>query len=201
MQVQSFVRTTPFALAAASVALMAATSSPAALAQPVTYTVDPTHTYVTFEAKHFGTSTNRGRFDKKDGSIVLDRAARSGRAEISIDMASISTGLAAFDGHLRSKDFFNASEFATARFVGDRFTFNGDKVSAVAGTLTMLGKTSPVTLTATNFNCFEHPMLKREVCGGDFETTIQRSQWGMAYGLPGIPDNIRLLVQVEAIRQ
>ena len=167
----------------------------------MTYTVDPTHTYVTFEATHFGTSTNRGRFDRKEGSITLDRTARSGRADISIDMASISTGLAAFDGHLRSKDFFNAAEFATARFVGDRFTFDGAKVSSVAGNLTMLGKTMPVTLRATQFNCFDHPMLKREVCGGDFETTIQRSQWGMGFGLPGIPDSIRLLVQVEGIRQ
>lgn len=194
------LRATPLA-AVAAVSLLAAAASQPALAQPVTYVVDPTHTYVTFEAKHFGTSTNRGRFDKKEGSIRLDRAARTGRAEISIDMASISTGLAAFDGHLRSKDFFNVGEFATARFVGERFTFDGDKVSSVAGTLTLLGKTSPVTLTATNFNCFEHPMLKREVCGGDFETTIQRSQWGMAYGLPGIPDSVRLLVQVEGIRQ
>jgi polyisoprenoid-binding protein YceI len=44
-------------------------------------------------------------------------------------------------------------------------------------------------------------MLKREVCGGDFETTIARSQWGIVYGLPGIPDNIRLLIQIEAVKQ
>jgi polyisoprenoid-binding protein YceI len=56
-------------------------------------------------------------------------------------------------------------------------------------------------LKATRFNCFMHPALKREVCGGDFETTIQRSLWGSTYGLPGIPDNVRLLVQVEAIKQ
>jgi polyisoprenoid-binding protein YceI len=187
--------------AAAAVAALLGTSAPAVLAQAATYTVDPTHTFVTFEARHFGTSTNRGRFDKKEGSITFDRAAKTGRADITIDMASISTGVAPFDGHLRSKDFFNVGEFATARFVSDRFSFNGDKVSSVAGTLTMLGKSMPVTLTASLFNCFEHPMLKREVCGGDFETTIQRSQWGMAYGLPGIPDSVRLLIQVEAIRQ
>lgn len=170
-------------------------------AQSATYSVEPTHTFVHFEASHFGTSTLRGRFDKKDGSITFDRAAKTGRAEITIDMTSINTGVAPFDKHLKSKDFFDADNHATAKFVGDKFSFNGDKVSEVVGTLTMLGKTMPVTLKATGFNCYTSPIFKREVCGGDFETTVQRSQYGMSYGLPGIPDNIRLLVQIEAVKQ
>ena len=173
----------------------------AAQAQSASYSVDPTHTFVHFEASHFGTSTLRGRFDKKDGSISFDRAAKTGRAEITIDMASINTGVAPFDKHLKSKDFFDTDNHATAKFVGDKFSFNGDKVSEVAGTLTMLGKTMPVTLKATGFNCYTSPFFKREVCGGDFEATVQRSQYGMSYGLPGIPDNIRLLVQIEAVKQ
>jgi polyisoprenoid-binding protein YceI len=182
----------------AAALLAAATLSQA---QSATYGIDPTHTFVTFEAKHFGTSTLRGRFDKKEGSVTIDRAAKSGKADITIDMTSVSTGVGPLDGHLKSKDFFKVDEHPAAKFVGDKFTFDGTKVKAVAGTLTMLGKTLPVTLNATNFNCYDHPMLKREVCGGDFETTIQRSQWGMAYGLPGIPDSIRLLVQIEAAKQ
>jgi polyisoprenoid-binding protein YceI len=166
-----------------------------------TYTVEPTHTFVTWEAKHFGTSTSRGRFDKKDGNITIDRAAKTGKAEITIDMASINTGVAPFDKHLKGADFFNAEKFPTAKFVGDKFTFDGDKVTEVAGTLTMLGKSNPVTLKASNFNCYNNPMLKREVCGGDFETTVTRSQYDMKYGLPGIPDNIRLLIQIEAVKQ
>jgi polyisoprenoid-binding protein YceI len=173
-----------------------------AQAESVTYSVEPTHTYVTFEVRHFGTSTNRGRFDKKEGSITIDRAAKTGQAEITIDMTSISTGLALFDKHLRGENFFKAAEFPTAKFVGDKFTFDGDKVTAVSGTLTLLGKTQPVTLAATHFNCYENPFVKREVCGGDFETTIARSQWGMGYGLNwGFPDNVRLLVQIEAVKQ
>ena len=171
-------------------------------AQSATYGIDPTHTFVTFEAKHFGTSTLRGRFDKKEGSVTIDRAAKTGKAEITLDMNSVSTGVGPLDGHLKSKDFFNAAANPTSTFVGNKFTFDGNKVTAVAGTLTMLGKTLPVTMTATNFNCYDHPMLKREVCGGDFETTIQRSQWGMDYGVKmGIPDNVRLLVQIEAAKQ
>ena len=187
--------------------LIAATLSIAAglaQAEAGTYSIDPTHTFVTFEALHFGTSTLRGRFDRKEGTVTFDRAGKTGKAEITIDLGSVSTGVAPLDTHLKSKDFFNvgADGAASAKFVGERFSFAGDKVSEVAGTLTLLGKTMPVTLKASNFNCYVNPIFKREVCGGDFETTIVRSQWGVSYGLNfGLPDNIRLLVQVEAIRQ
>ncbi|WP_422010378.1 YceI family protein [Roseateles sp.] len=181
-------------------ALLAAAAG-AAQAQSATYAIDPTHTAVIFEAKHFGTSTVRGRWDKKEGTITLDKAAKTGKVEFTLDMNSISSGVAPFDGHLKSKDFFAAEQFPTAKFVGDKFTFNGDKVATVTGELTLRDKTNPVTLTATNFNCYQNPMLKREVCGGDFETTIQRSQWGITYGVPNIPDAVRLLIQVEAVKQ
>ena len=181
--------------------LIAAATVPAH-AELVTYAIDPTHTFVTFEANHMGTSTLRGRFDKKDGVVTLDKAGKTGKAEITIDAASVSTGVPPLDTQLKSKDFFNATEFGTAKFSADKFAFNGDKVSEVVGTLTLLGKTQPVTLKASNFNCYTSPFLKREVCGGDFETTIARSQYGMAYGLNvGLPDNIRLLIQIEAIKQ
>ena len=171
-------------------------------AESVTYAIDPSHTFVTFEANHMGTSTLRGRFDKKEGSVTLDKAGKSGKADITIDATSIDTGVAALDTHLKSKDFFNATEFGTAKFSADKFTFNSDKVSEVTGTLTLLGKTQPVILKASNFNCYINPMFKREVCGGDFETTISRTQFGMTYGLNyGLPDAIRLLIQIEAIKQ
>ena len=173
-----------------------------AQAQSATYMADPTHTAITFEAKHFGTSTLRGRFDKKEGSVTIDPTAKTGKASFTIDMSSISTGVAALDTHLKGKDFFNAAEMPTAKFEGDKFLFDGSKLTSVTGNLTMLGKTAPVTLTATGFNCYDNPMFKRQVCGGDFETTIARSQWGMDFGLKmGLPDNIRLLIEVEAVKQ
>jgi polyisoprenoid-binding protein YceI len=185
-------------LAAAAAAAFAGTAP----AHAATYAIDPTHTFVTFEVVHFGTSTTRGRFDRKSGSVEFDRAARTGKVDITIDMASINTGVGPFNEHLRSKDFFETAAHPTAHFVADRMTFQGDKVSEVAGTLTMLGKTVPVTLKASNFNCYDNPLLKREVCGGDFAATIKRSQWGMNWGLEmGIPDDVRLVVQVEAIKQ
>ncbi len=166
------------------------------------YAVDPTHTSVFFEVKHFGTSTNRARFDKKSGTVEFDRAAKTGKVEVTIDTTSINSGVAPFDKHLRSPDFLDAEKHPTAVFTGDKFVFEGDKVSEVQGTLTMRGKTHPVVLKATSFNCFDHPTLKREVCGGDFETTIKRSLWDINYGLQvGVADMTKLVIQVEAVKQ
>ena len=174
----------------------------AGAASAADYAIDPTHTFATFEISHFGASVNRARFDKKEGTVQFDRAAKTGKVDISLDIASVNSGTAAFDKHLQSADIFNAAQFPKARFVSDKFVFNGDKVTEVQGQLTLLGKTQPVSFKANQFNCYESPMLKREVCGGDFEATIDRTQWGMNYGVEwGFPKNVRLVVQIEAIKQ
>lgn len=190
----------PQTLAAlATLTLVAATRTNA---EPVTYAIDPTHTFVSFEIQHYGTSTNRGRFDRKEGTMQLDRTAKSGKVEITIDMNSISTGVPALNTYLKGRDFFDTAHFPTGRFVADRISFDGDKVAAVEGTLTLLGKPVPVTLKATHFNCYTNPLLKREVCGGDFEATVQPSAWGISTDIPAVaPDRARLVVQVEAVRQ
>lgn len=186
---------------------VAATAAAAALltgvqAQAATYSMDPTHTFVSFEIGHFGTSTNRGRFDKKEATIAFDRAAKTGKVDIVIDTASINTGTVAFNQHLQSAELFDSAKFPTARFVSNKLVFAGDKVSEVVGSLTFMGKTQPVTLKANNFNCYDNPMLKREVCGGDFEATLDRTQFGLNYGVDwGFPKNVRLVIQVEAIKQ
>jgi polyisoprenoid-binding protein YceI len=183
-------------------AVAAATAMTAGAAQAANYAIDPTHTFVTFEIGHFGASTNRGRFDKKQGTVEFDRAAKTGKVDITIDTTSVNSGTPAFDKHLQSADLFDAAKHPSIKFVSDKFSFNGDKVSEVTGQLTLLGKTAPVTLKATQFNCYDSPMLKREVCGGDFETTIDRTQWGMNYGVEwGFPKNVRLVVQIEAVKQ
>ena len=183
-------------------AVAAATAMTAGAAQAANYAIDPTHTFVTFEIGHFGASTNRGRFDKKQGTVEFDRAAKTGKVDITIDTTSVNTGTPPFDKHLQSADLFDAAKHPTIKFVSDKFSFTGDKVSEVTGQLTLLGKTAPVTLKATQFNCYDSPMLKREGCGGDFETTIDRTQWGMNYGVEwGFPKNVRLVVQIEAVKQ
>lgn len=183
-------------------AAAATLSAGVAQAESVAYTIEPTHTFATFEISHFGASVNRGRFDKKEGTVQLDRAAKTGKVEITIDATSINTGTAAFDKHLQSPDLFDTAKFPTIKFVSDKFVFNGDKVAEVSGNLTLLGKTQAVTLKANQFNCYQNPMLKREVCGGDFETTIDRTAFGMNFGIAwGFPKDVRLVIQVEAVKQ
>ena len=182
--------------------LAAATLLSAGTAQAADYAIDPTHTFVTFEISHFGASVNRARFVKKEGTIQFDRAAKTGKVDITIDIASVDSGTPAFDKHLQSADIFDVAQFPKARFVSDEFVFDGDKVSAVKGQLTVLGKTQPVTLKANQFNCYNHPMFKREVCGGDFETTIDRTAFGVNYGVDwGFPKNVRLVIQAEGVKQ
>ena len=191
------MRTSFIALAAA-----AALVTGVAQAESASYTIDPTHTFVTFEINHFGASVNRVRFDKKEGTVQFDRAGKAGKVEISFDATSINSGTPAFDKHLQSADLFNAAQHPKITFVSDKFSFNGDKVSEVSGQLTLLGKTGPVTLKANQFNCYQSPMLKREVCGGDFEATIDRTAFGVDYGVQyGFPKTVRIVAQIEAVKQ
>lgn len=186
-----------FALAA--VAIMTGT---VAQAETATYAVDPTHTFATFEISHFGASVNRARFDKKEGTVELDKAAKTGKVELTLQIDSVNSGTAPFNKHLQSAEIFDVAKFPTAKFVGDKFTFDGDKVVSVAGNLTIKGVTQPVTFKANQFACYDSPMVKREVCGGDFETTIDRTAFGVDYGVAyGFPKNVRIVAQIEAIKQ
>jgi polyisoprenoid-binding protein YceI len=163
------------------------------------YETDPTHTFVTFEVKHFATSTVRVRLDDVTGSVELGADGQPGHADITIDMASVDSGTDAFDAHLKGDEFFDVETHPTAQFKSDDFQWQGERLAAVAGHLTLCGQTYPVTLTCHNFNRYDSPILEAPVVGGDFETTIQRSQWGVNWGLEmGIPDEVRLVIQIEA---
>jgi len=174
----------------------------AAHAESATYAIEPNHTFATFEIGHMGTSTNRGRFNKTSGTVTLDKAAKTGALDVTVDTTSLDTGTAAFTKHISSDEMLNVAAFPTAHLVATKFVFNGDKVAEIDGTLTLMGKTNPVVLKAQNYNCYMSPMVKREVCGGDFDATIVRSQYGVTYGLNyGFPDNVHLVIQVEAVKQ
>ena len=170
-------------------------------AEPATYAIDPTHTFVYFEVRHQGLSTARGRFDRKTGSVTMDRAAGTGRAEIVIEAASVNTGVVPFDGAMRGPNYLDAAQFPTVTFVGDRFVFEGERLVEVGGELTLLGRARPVTLRTVYWACMINTRLNREVCGGDFTTRIRRSEWGMTQGIPTVPDEVGLVIQVEGIRQ
>ena len=183
------------------VAAAALLASAASLAEPATYAIDPNHTIVTFEALHLGTSTQRGRLQAKQGTVTLDRAAKTGKIDITLDLSTASAVAAQLTSFLQGERFFNVAQNPTASFVADAVTYDGDKLSSVSGTLTLMGKSQPVVLSARRFNCYQNSQLKREVCGGDFVSSIHRSQYGLG-ALPSVtPDEIPLLIQVEGIRQ
>ncbi|WP_345540039.1 YceI family protein [Variovorax defluvii] len=192
---------------AAAASLSLAQTAPEMAAEPAggpvkgaSYVVDPTHTFVMYEMGHYGTTTNRGRFSTKDGTIKIDGSGQGGKIDITMDISSINTGVDLLNRHVLSKDFFNVAEFPLARFVADKIDFSGDKVTEVEGALTLMGKTRPIKLKANRFGCYMSPLIKRQVCGGDFETTVARSDWGITWGIPfGFEDRVRLLVQVEAV--
>ena len=179
-------------------AVLAALTFAPAFAQ--TYNVEPNHTYPSFEAGHLGISVWRGKFNKTSGSVTLDRTAKTGTVDIAIDPASINFGHAKMEEHARSQDFFNVEFFPKITYKGRISKWNGDAPTAVEGEMTLLGVTKPLALTIHSFKCIQHPMLKREVCGADASGAFRRSDYGMKYGLPLHGDDIKLAIQIEAIR-
>jgi polyisoprenoid-binding protein YceI len=170
----------------------------AALAQPVSYTLDPDHSFVHFEVLHFGTSTTRGRVGPFSGSITLDRQAGSGTLDLSVATASVDTGLGFFDSRIRQPDLLASEAFPEARFVATRWRFDGELLAEVAGDFTLRGVSQPLTLRALRFGCRRTP--GGEVCGGDFDGALYRSAYGMVYGWPFIANRVALRVQVEGKR-
>ena len=166
------------------------------------YKLDPNHANVRFAIDHFGTTTNTGGFYGLTGDMEYNPAKRMGSINVDIPVNSLNTGSEAFDKHLKSGDFFDAEKYPTANFKSTKFHFKNGKVTKVDGNLTLLGKTNPVSLKATKFNCYNSPMLNAQVCGGDFETTIDRTKWGMdTYVKMGFAKDVKLNIQVEAVQQ
>lgn len=171
-----------------------------AVAGGAEYGFDPTHTQVRFEVRHGDLSLVRGRFGRQAGTLHLDREGREGRVEVTVEIATLNTGVAAIDRLLLGATFLDAAAFPVARFESDRFAFDGDRVTAVEGRLTLHGATRALTLQARRFGCYFSPLFRREVCGGDFEARLRRSDWGIGPAGGDAGDEVQLIVAVEAIR-
>jgi polyisoprenoid-binding protein YceI len=175
--------------------------SAAAFAAPETYNIDPTHTFPRFEYNHFGYSNQQHRFDRTSGKIILDRAAKTGSVDVTIDAKSVNTGYALFNGHIQGEDYFNTEKYPAITFKSTAVKFDGDKPVAVDGNLTIKGVTKPVTLTVTNFHSMPHPMLKKDALGANAVAKVKRSEFNMGKNVPYVGDEVTLNIAVEAIRE
>lgn len=168
----------------------------AAVAAPVTYDIDPTHTYPSFEADHMGLSTWRGKLNQSAGTVVYDKATGRGSVDVTMDLASIDFGLDAMNAWARGKDFFDVANKPSATFKG-RF----DRAPGpLVGELTLNGKTRPLTLTVHHIKCIPHPLHKRDLCGADASGSFNREDFGLAAGKDyGFKMEVALRIQVEAV--
>ena len=170
-----------------------------ALAAPANYTIDPSHTYPSFKAPHKDLSFWRGKFNNTSGTIVLDREAKNGTVDITIDATSIDFGHDKMNEHARSDDFFNVAKHPTITYKG-KIKFDGDTPDEVDGEMTLMGVTKPMKLDIKSFKCLPHPMLKREVCGADAEGEFNRADFGMTKAADGAWGKNKIEIQVEALK-
>jgi polyisoprenoid-binding protein YceI len=171
-----------------------------ALAAPVTYSIDPAHTYPTFEADHLGgLSFWRGKINSTSGTVTLDKEAQTGTVDVTMDMTSIDFGHQGLNDHANTPDIFDTAQFPTATYTGRLTNFRDGAPTAVEGELTLHGVTRPVTLEVNQFQCKPHPMMMREVCGADASATIDRSDFGVTIGQGMFNMGVTLRISIEAI--
>jgi polyisoprenoid-binding protein YceI len=182
-----------------ALASMAALVSVGAFAAPVTYVLDPSHTYPSFEADHMGgVSVWRGKFDATSGKVVYDKDAKAGSIEVTVDISSIDFGNPKLNEHAKSDQIFDAAKFPTAKYSGKFTKFNGASPTEAEGTLTLHGVTKPVKLEIKQFLCKMNPMSKKEVCGADATATFSRADFGVNFGDKyGFKQEVTLQIQVE----
>ena len=169
-------------------------------AAPVTYEIDPAHTYPSFEADHSGGVSNwRGKINSSAGKITLDKEAGAGTVEVTMDMKTIDFGHQGLNDHAQTPDIFDTAKYPTATYSGKLAGFRNGAPTTVEGNLTMHGVTKPVTLTVNSFKCIPD-RSGREKCGADASATINREDFGVAFGKNfGFDMKVTLRIQVEAL--
>jgi polyisoprenoid-binding protein YceI len=180
-------------------ASIAAWATASAFAAPVTYVLDPNHTYPSFEADHMGgLSIWRGKFTDTTGKVVYDKEAKSGTIDITVNIDSIDFGRAKLDEHAKSPELFDTAKYPTATYTGKFTKFDGAAPTEAEGTLTLHGVTKPVALKINSFLCKPNPMTKKQVCGADASASFDRSEFGINYGNSyGFKMGVKLQIQVE----
>lgn len=163
-----------------------------------TYSIDPSHTYPSFETSHMDISVWRGKFNRSQGRIELDREHQQGSVDVRIDAASIDFGHNKMNEVARGENFFQVERYPEIRYRGE-LRFEGGQPVAVDGELQLRGVSRPVQLRIQRFRCLIHPLLRREVCGADATAEFDRQDFGMDYAAQYGGTRVRLAIQVEAM--
>ncbi len=166
------------------------------------YTIDATHAHAAFRVSHLGFSYTLGQFDEISGTLEFDEN-NPGESflSVTVNTASVRSANAARDEHLRNADFLDVENFPTMTFVSTAIEVTGETTGTLVGDLTLLGVTKPLTLEVTFNQAGPHPFDPSRIMVG-FSATgkINRSDFGMVYGLPVIGETVEIIIEVEAQR-
>ena len=169
------------------------------------YTLDITHTRIGFSARHAMVTTVRGQFTEFEGAAHIDTANPSGSsAKVNIRAASISTGQADRDAHLRSADFFDVETFPELTFVTTGVTRVDATTWTVTGDLTIKGVTNPVSIDFESTGSAVDPYGNLRI-GFEGATSISRKDWGLTWnaaletGGVLVSEKIKLEFDVSAV--
>jgi polyisoprenoid-binding protein YceI len=179
------------------------TTADAAITQG-TWAIDPAHSSINFSVRHLMVSKVRGRFETFSGAItVAPDGTPSVRAEI--DVASLSTGNAQRDGHVKSADFFDVEQYPVATFASTSVRPNGEAY-LLDGNLTIKGITRPVSLDL-EYNGVSPGQGYGEVSGYEASIILSRKDFGIDIDLPMetggavVGDKVTITINVEAVKQ
>jgi polyisoprenoid-binding protein YceI len=170
-----------------------------AQATPVTYTMDPGHTYVLFSWNHFGFSNPTGNLSLGQGTLVFDeKDPAKSSVDVTLPLSDLDTHVSKLDEHLKKPDFLDADKYPTITFKSTKVQAVGGNKYKVTGDLTVHGVTKPVVLDATLNKSGEHPMLKVPTVGFDAVATLKRSDFGVGAYVPNVSDEIKVRITTEA---
>lgn len=177
-----------------------------ARATPETYALDPDHLAVAFLVSHIGFANTLGMFRDASGSFVFDdEAGTLSDLRVTVQTASVDTGHAERDGHLRSGDFLDSSTHPTMTFTLREALPTGERTGQVIGDLTLRGVTRPITLDVTLNKIGRYPFgaAPPEVVGVSVRGSLNRSDWGMTYGVADglVGDTVEIIIEAEAQQQ
>ena len=173
----------------------------AAAISPGVYELDPAHAYVTFSYSHMGLSNPTLHFGEFDARLQLDGHDMSASAvDITIDAASIDSGVEELDSELRSADFFDVANHPAITFSSKSYEETSENTGLLKGDLTVLGITKPVSLNVTINSAAMNRMVRKEMIGFSAAGTIRRSDYGLTAYDEFVSDDLELEVQVEFVR-